>query len=165
MPLQAGKHLEEAVGCLRPFTTTLARTARYVLALKLNAFGLLKDCGPESRFYDASIFFNEGGVGVPGKRLADGGSPYSRGLWVDEYVERLLDAVSHFNRGEFDLVEATVARIRQLQQFQEPNNRDKVILLKARAARALDQRETAMRAYVQLFHHPLFGREAESYCE
>jgi hypothetical protein len=161
----AGQRLEDALGPLAPFSTSMAHTARCVLGIKLNAFRLLKDCGPNSRFYASNIFFN-------GERVAPRRRPHleqkaasDHGLWVDDFLEQLLNAIFHFADGQFDHVERMLLELRNSPYFKEPNNRIKVALLQARTAHALNKPEIAKRAYTHLLHHPLFGKEAERYCE
>ena len=160
----AAKHLEEALGKLRPFASPLAHTARCALALKLNAFGLLKECGPASRFYESNQFFNTDLI-APVREQLRTTNPAGEGLWVDDFLEQLLGAISDFMARKFDLVEMALLRMRKSPYFDEPNNWGKVTLLQARTANALDRRDAAKKAYTQLAHHPLFGREAERYCE
>ena len=161
----AGKHLEEALGQLRPFSTALAHTARCSLALKLNAFRLLKHCGPGSRFYESNVFFNTQEAAIRSDRGLGRGAPSDRGLWIDDFLEMLLNAVSLFTAEDFDGAEKMISEMRNSPYFKEPNNRDKVILLDARTARARQRPEAANKAYQRLVHHPLFGREAERYRE
>jgi hypothetical protein len=159
----AGKHLEEAIGKLRPFSTTMAHTARCVLALKLNAFRLLKDCGPESRFYGANKFFNGSATKSVVKRPHT--SVVGRGLWIDTFLEGLLTAISDFNAKEFTQVEDKVAELMKSPYSKEPNNHEKVTLLQARTAAIQGNIEVARRAYLRLVHSSLFGEEAQKHCE
>jgi hypothetical protein len=159
----AGKHLEEALGHLRPFSTMMAHTARCVLALKLNAFGLLKECGPESQFYESNRFFNN--RKAEGHRREGHVKQAERGIWVDSFSEGLLAAIQHFNNGEFHCAERLVVELRTHPYFREPNNHDKLMLLQARTAAALNKPSAAKAAYLRLTHNNLFGAEAKSYCE
>jgi len=162
---QAAKHLEEALGRLRPFATVFARTARHVLAIKLNAFRILKDCGPKSRFHESNRFFNGKMDGKESRHVRDELLSSDRGLWVDHFLEQLLAAIANFRKRDFETVEHAIADLRRSSYFEETNNRDKVTLLQARTANALKKPDVARRAYIQLIHHPQFGAEAARYCE
>jgi hypothetical protein len=154
----AGQRLEEALGPLAPFSTSMAHTARCVLGIKLNAFRLLKDCGPNSRFYASNIFFNGERVSPRRRPHPEQKAAADRGLWVDDFLEQLLNAILHFADGQFDHVERMLLELRKSPYFKEPNNRIKVALLQARTAHALNKPEIAKRAYTHLRHHPLYGK-------
>lgn len=162
---QAGRHLEEALGRLRPFASTMAHTARCVLAIKLNAFRLLKDCRKDSRFFEGNLFFNGDREPAQTRGVRKAILPACRGLWIDGFLEQLLDAISCFFADRLDQVEKGIADMRRSPYCEEQNNWDKVTLLQARTAHALHQGEAAKKAYTRLLHHPLFGREAKRYCE
>src|SRR5215469_15622496 len=92
--LRAGAHFERAFGLLRPFATSMAHTARCLLAIKLNWFHLLAVCGPQSKFYGANIFFNSGFKEA--LRFGPKENPNFRdssGVWMDSFTEMALEAV------------------------------------------------------------------------
>jgi hypothetical protein len=82
----------------------MAHTARCVLGMKLNAFRLLKDCGPKSRFYASNIFFNREHVAPRRRPHLEQKVASDHGLWVDDFLEQLLNAILHFAEGQFDHV-------------------------------------------------------------
>jgi hypothetical protein len=153
----AGPRYERALGQLRIFASDLTRSARSVLAFKMNAFPLLLQGGPKSIFWGAAHFF-QSPIAVPqalARRIDT-----QHGVWMDEFHEGILRAVTfyydrHFDQADVELrsLPATLA--------QEPNNQVQGSVLTARIARQLGQSERAARVYSELVHHPVFGREAQ----
>jgi len=160
----AGDRFEQAFGYLRPFRTDLSHTARCILALKMNWFSLLGACSRTSHFWPAYLFFWP--MAPTKTRDAEARGPFPtrhniEGLWVDSFVEQLLEAVLLFHK------EAYAETARLLEQLWEnpfasdPNNEVKLWLLEARTLAFQNMRSKARKAYAALCHHPLYGAEAQ----
>jgi len=161
----AGGHFERCYGCLRPFATTLAHTARCVLGIKMNWFHLFDGCGPRSIFYHARLFFMEAGsaltestAGHSSLRLGD-----PLGLYVDPFTERLLMAIECFYHHDYSRASALARQLEDSQSGLNRNDEDKLWLLRARVHLAQGAHGEAVNAFRHLEHHPLFGQEAERF--
>jgi hypothetical protein len=161
---EAGRHFEDAYGRLRPFSTNLAHTARCLLALKMNWFQILQVCGPTSQFFGANAFFNEPSTNT--KKVSEAPAPRfdsAFGLWVDPFTETLLAAIGAFLSGRWSTVHEHLQEMKDSVLARDRNNSDKVTLLEARLYLATENPRACRRAYTLLQHHPIFGREADTY--
>lgn len=159
--------LERAFGYLQRFRTDLAHSARSILALKMNLFTILKECGPHSKFYLANSFFNGGPLqqetmSVASLAITD--MERTR-LWIDSFQETFLEALSSYYSNDFSGVFSKLAALKRDRLIGDRNNDDKVILLEARTLIAQGNKVAGARAYTHLRYHPLFGKEAERIIE
>jgi len=161
---RAGGHFERSYGCLRPFATSLAHTARCVLGVKMNWFHLLERCGPSS-FYRAKHFFMEGCRDL--RETSDKQSSlrleHPQGLYVDPFTETLLMAIESFYQHDYSGSRVLLQRLSDSHFSLNRNNEDKLWLLTARVHISEGARSEAVDAYRHLEHHPLFGEEAERF--
>jgi hypothetical protein len=154
----ARRAFERAFGLLRPFSSTMARDARSVLAFKMNAFGLLRQAGPRSVFWQAANFFDFPMTPTVVGRLR---TSSEHGVWLDEFQEGILRAVAHFYVGEYDRVDAELREL-PTALMSEGNNDLKMTVMEARVAQRLGQEDRSQRAYRRLEHDPIFDAEARS---
>jgi hypothetical protein len=153
----AQRQYEAAFGMLRIFSSDLARSALAVLAFRMDAFTLLKQNGPQSLFWQPAVFFGDQDQHIrPDSARRRPGA----GIWVDEFQEGLLRGVAAYYRGDLIAADAE-ARGLPRSLTQDPANRRKMLLLQARVAAALHDKERARRAYDELRDDPTFGREAQ----
>jgi len=160
----AGKLFEDAFGRLRPFNSTLAHTARCVLALKLNAFSVLHECGPASQFYNTRLFFNGGPDDRQRPPRFSRSQGNSCGIWVDTFSEGVLEAVDAYYARNWRGMSDCLKRLSEHPFVGERNNGDKLLLLQARLCRSNGDIRGACALYRELHDHPLFAQEAQSYC-
>lgn len=158
----AGEHFERCYGCLRPFATALAHTAKRLLGVKMNWFHLLDGCGPRSIFYHAKRFFTE-----PDSRRAESTTKGLSlrldgplGLYVDPFTETLMMAIECFYQRDYVQAQSLASQLESNPAALNRNNEDKLWLLKARIHLARGDHRQATGAYRHLEHHPLFGKEA-----
>jgi hypothetical protein len=161
---ESGAHLETAMHLLRPYGTPLARTARRVLAIRMNCFAPLAHCHPTSVFYRARTFFVDGLLelprdGVPSRPCTDDC------VYVDGFTERLLVALKAYYARDFTNVFEPLNNLADHPLAEDRNNEDKLLLLKARSARLRDDQQQARDAYERLRYHPMFGQEATHFLE
>ena len=159
---QAGSgKCEKAMTLLSKFNTSFARTARYVLAIRNNAFQALRDCPEDSPFFLCRAFFLDGILELP-KRIRRQ-SESDTGIYVDGFTERVLQVVRAFYARDFKNVEDATAVLGRPGMAGDPNNEHKLHLLLARTYRVKGDREMARRHYDQLSDHPLFRGEAKEF--
>jgi len=176
---ESGTHLETAMQFLRPYGTLLARTARRVLAIRMNCFTPLSQCQPSSVFYPARTFFVNGNLTLPDK-LCDGpaapddvrfrkGPPDAlatrdQRVYIDGFTELVLVAIRAFYARDYVTLTGTLETLERHPLATDTNNEDKLLLLKARCARVRRDRTTARKTYERLLYHPIFGQEAQEFC-
>jgi hypothetical protein len=158
---QAKIHLEEAFGLLLPFNTPLAMRAKWILALKMNAFGALIGCPKGSVFSAVDTFFN---------RSLDRWEPSSPktvqgsyDLYIDNYSSGFLDALAAYYGNDEIQIDRRLGALSAHQLIGDRNNEDKFQLLSARVAVRRGQIAEARRNYEMLRMHPQFGKEAEEF--
>jgi len=160
----AGGHFEQAFGFLRPFRTDLAHTARCILALKMNWFSLLGACAHTSQFWPAYVFFDPMAPttshGVTAKTPSPTGQNIE-GLWVDSFLEQLLEAVLRFHEGAYAETARLLERLWEHPFARDPNAEVKLWLLEARTLKSQNRLPEAQKAYAALHYHPLYGAEAQ----
>lgn len=154
----AKERWEQAFGLLRIFTSDLARSARALMAFRMNAFPAIIALGQASTFWHAAHYFlNPRGViaSAPVTR------PSHHGLWMDEYQEGLLRVVEAATLRDWNAASAALQELRDGPQV-HPSNTLKRQLLSARVATALGDKERARAAYDDLRWDPVFGEEARA---
>lgn len=176
---ESGTHLEMAMQFLRPFATQLARTARRVLAIRMNCFVPLVHCAPSSVFYAARVFFVNGQIALPPNlrdaatppdgvgstdRPSDAPATWDERVYLDGFTELILVAIKAFYARDFVIFDGTLETLERHPLATDANNEDKLLLLKARGARVRRNRRIARRSYERLRYHPIFGSEAQEFC-
>jgi len=157
----AGQHFERSFSYLRPFRTDLSHTALCILALKLNWFSILqRRCGPRSKFYNSRLFFNSEKLPKDAPIL-DSAPPQNEGLWVDPFLENLIEAVRLFYKKDLEKVAELIDELKCDPISFDRNNEDKLNLIEARTLWSQGDRTSAVRVYHRLLNHPQFGTEAE----
>jgi hypothetical protein len=154
----ARRAFERAFGLLRPFSSAMARDARSVLAFKMNAFGLLRQAGPSSVFWQAANFFD---YPMTSRVAGHHWTSSDHGVWLDEFQEGILRAVAHFYVGEYDRADAELRQL-PVALMREGNNDLKMTVRAARVAQRLGHEARSLRAYRRLEHEPTFDAEARS---
>ncbi len=109
--------VEDAFGLLSPFTNTFTDTknfatwARYVLALRMNAFRVLKNCQFPSRFAVANYFFNdsESRFKCNDHFLINRNPVVEYGVYIDDCSETFLDLINEkITEDDFNLIHLIV---------------------------------------------------------
>jgi hypothetical protein len=161
--LESGKHLETAMQLLRPYCTSMALTARRILAIRMNCFAALKKCEDGSVFYPSRLFFVDNERTLPalvavGIKTGDGS------VYVDGFTKLLLIAIEVFYaRDKLNLFEL-IEHLAKHPLADDKNNEDKILLLKARAHHVYRDDKKARPFYDRLLYHPAFGQEAQKFC-
>jgi hypothetical protein len=130
----------------------------------MNWFHLLEDCGPDSLFYRANVFFNRyrpklGGIRTEARLRFDAPA----GLWIDSFTEQLLYCIDDFLSYEWKSAASIVRELQRSPLLTDRNNADKLTLIEARLCEAVRDLEGSRRAYFLLQDHPVFGKEAEAH--
>lgn len=163
--LQSGQsasgHFEKALTMLRGFNTPLARTAQYVLAIRMNSFTTLNDCVRPSSFYPAREFFLNGILDLDVTRTLRSESDH--GIYIDGFTERVLQLIRLFYLREIEDVDEVAALIRKQCTFADSNDEHKIQILQARCHRVKGDTRSAASHYAHLTNHPFFGEEAREY--
>src|SRR5262249_22899953 len=158
----AGRCFERAFGFLRPFHTNCAHTVRCLLALKMNWFSMLRHCGPESRFYLANTFFNNGGLKISiFTKSATELQNLVEGIWIDRLQEQTLELLQAYYRQDFERALDTVTGLLRTSEKLNKNSEEKLKLIEGRSFLAIGDMPAARRAYDYFVHHPIFSREAQ----
>jgi hypothetical protein len=159
---EAKSHLEDAFGLLFPFKTPMALRAKWILALKMNAFGILAECPDGSMFKVAYAFFTKD----MNPQTTPNGTPAKKGeyeLYIDGFSSQYLAALSAFYEEDDILLHRCLGVLSAHPLFADRNNRDKYHLLAARVAGRRCRIDEARGHYEMLMFHPLFGKEAEEF--
>ncbi|MFZ1932248.1 MAG: hypothetical protein WCB27_22055 [Thermoguttaceae bacterium] len=159
---ESGAHLETAMHLLRPYITPLARTARRVLAIRMNCFAPLAHCHPTSVFYRAKTFFVDGLLELPVDAVPSQPSTDDC-VYVDGFTDRLLVALKAYYAHDFTNVFEPLNSLADHPLAEDRNNEDKLLLLKARSARLRCDQKQACDAYERLRYHPMFDQEATEF--
>jgi len=175
---ESGTHLETAMQLLHQYATPLAQTARRVLAIRMNCFTPLKHCEQTSVFYPARTFFVTCDLTLP-ETLRDAPTPDDVGfhngpydalatsderVYIDGFTELVLVAIKAFYARDFFTLAGTLETLERHPLATDTNNEDKLLLLKARGTRVRRDRRTARKIYERLLYHPIFGQEAQEFC-
>ena len=162
------QHLEEAMQLLRPYATLLAKTARRVLAIRMNCFSSQlnewKECQRPSVFYPARAFFVDGHIELPNE-LDDELPQKGDSVYIDGFTERILIALKAFYARDFINLVEPLEHLANHPLAEDANNEEKLLLLRARTARVQGQQAEAEKLYHPLLYSPLFGREANEFCK
>lgn len=161
---ESSPHLEAAMHLLRPYGTPLARTARRVLAIRMNCFTPLSRCHPSSVFYRAKTFFVDGLLKLP-HGSEPGRSTADECVYVDGFTEQLLVTLKSFYARDLTNVFEPLKSLAGHPLAEDRNNEDKLFLLTARAARLSGDQKQACQAYERLRYHPMFDKEAKDFLE
>jgi hypothetical protein len=158
--------LEEAYTFLTPFGTRLASNALGILALRLNAFGYLRECKNWQVLGLAYTFFINGALQpLPHRHaiLATRQLNASSGVYIEPFLQTYIEALSAFYVGDDALLARRLSTLADLPLCQEPNNGVKYCLLQARACARAGMRREACHYYMSLVSDPTFGTEAKEY--
>ncbi|MBI1930701.1 hypothetical protein HYR99_41455 [Candidatus Poribacteria bacterium] len=162
---EAKDHFENAFSLLSPFANTknFAIWARCVLALRMNAFGVLKNCQFPSRFAVANYFFNdsESRFNCNDRFLINRNPVVEYGVYIDDCSETFLDALSAYYNEDYFMLDALCQRLELLISENDRNNWDKLHLLYARTAVKKGNFTDARIFYQMLYSHPTFKKEAK----
>jgi len=176
---ESGMHLETAMHLLRPYATRPARTARRILAIRMNCFTPLQHCHRSSVFYPARVFFVDGDLILPlktgdsatppeGVRFANSPSDAiatrDERVYLDGFTELVLAAIKAFYARDFFILDGTLEMLERHPLATDTNNEGKLLLLKARGAHVRGDQRTARKNYERLLYHPIFGSEAQEFC-
>jgi len=161
---QDGKdRLESALGHLVPFRTPYAVTIQRVLALRMNLFGLLRTCTSPSRFAAANDFFNDQEMRLYRKQINDssvGFQEYGYAVYIDPFSEMFIDAINAYYNEDYGLLKDLCGRLDSLCYGTDRNNRDKLLLLRARTSLKRSDIAAAQSFYELLTDNPDFKKEA-----
>ncbi len=161
---ESGEHLETAMQLLQPYTTVLARTAKRVLAIRMNCFSPLERCGRGSVFYPARSFFVDRVMEYP-ESFTDDSARGEDVVYVDGFTELLLVAIKAFYSRDIRTLTGILLALQEHPLAEDANNEHKLLLVKGRTARIQGDRTETQRTYQRLLYHPLFGREAEEFAK
>jgi hypothetical protein len=152
----AKPRLEEAFGLLRCFTSCLAQTATTILAFKMGAYWLLRK-RKRSIFHPVGCFFASPlEAARPTRRTA---VPPTLGVWLDEFHEAVLGIVNHYYNGKLGSADDDLRSLpRSLAEA--PGNYLKTLVLTARIADALADRQRSRQAWQELTKYPKYAEEA-----
>lgn len=155
-------HIENAMGLLAPFTNPrhFATWASYVLALRVNAFGILKECATPSKFWLANHFFND----VESRfklqsQVKLGESDPKYGIYIDDFSRLFLDALfAYYENNDLEL-EELCNKMEEVITDDDQNHRDKLDLLYARSCYKRGDLSKSKSFYEKISYHPLFEAE------
>jgi hypothetical protein len=156
-------HLESAFSNISIFTTRMATTAKRVLALKMNSFGLLTQCVVPSRFAVANWFFNDISIQYSSGKVAGKQEQGEYGVYIDSFTERFLEALEAFRQEDFSLLDSIISDLDHTVSKEDRNDFDKLTLLKARFYIKLGMYDKAKREYENLIDNPDFEKEARGF--
>jgi len=143
---ESGEHLETAMQLLHPYSTELARTARRVLAIRMNCFSPLERCKHGSVFYPARAFFVDAALELP-ESVGSDSATGDDCVYVDGFTDLLLVALKAFYARDARTLEGTLTAMAKHPLAEDANNEDKLLLLRGRAARIRGDRTEAQRIY------------------
>lgn len=157
---EGGQHLETAMQLLQPYSTPLGRTAKRVLAIRMNCFTPLERCQQGSVFWPARAFFIENALELP-ESLDGSSATGENSVYIDKFTELLLMGIKTFYCRDPHSLSATIKALSAHPLAADRNNEDKLLLMRGRAARIQGDQVATQRAYERLLYHPMFGLEAE----
>jgi len=157
----ASAAMERAWGRLGIFNTDLAKSARSVLAFRMDALEFLAAPSTRSRLAFAAIYLmHRSGIPTEGRVELSA----RLGVWVDPFQETLLRAIESMTKGDCRRAR-TILEGREPRLDDAPSYRQKLPVIEARISACLGERATAVSRYRELLDHPLFGEEAKRYLE
>jgi hypothetical protein len=86
-------------------------------------------------------------------------------VYIDEFSERFVQALELYYRNDISGLQTIIEFLNSLSLSREPNNWEKLELLKARIAIRANDLQNALRYYGNLINHPYFGHEAQEYID
>ena len=154
--------LECALGSLLPFRTPYAVTVQRVLALRMNLFSLLRTCRFPSRFAAANDFFNDQKIDRKQESdMARGCHDYGYAVYIDPFTEMFIDALHAYYNEDYGLLDNLCGKLDSLCHGPDRNNRDKLLLIRARTALKRNGIIAANSHYQMLIDNPDFKEEAK----
>jgi hypothetical protein len=145
-PRSGTEHLESATELLRPFDTVLARTARRILAIRMNCFRPLASCHASSIFWQARQFFLENRLQLL-EDTTKRGIRSDCSLYTDFFTDQILSLIKTYYARDMVNVHESLARLHGHPLAKDQNNLDKLLLIEARAHEVCGDLDRARRVY------------------
>jgi hypothetical protein len=152
----ASRSYTRAFGQLRVFGTRLARAATALLAFRMDAHELVMRQGAQSTLWEPAHWYSSPPREViPTPQAGVAG----RGIWIDDYLEGLINIATSALRNDPDGAHAVWARLPH-SLSEGPGYGGKHDIAGARIARLVGNLELSRQMYRRLAEHPLYAREA-----
>lgn len=158
---KAKEHLENAFRRLLPFRTKLSRTVVRLLGLKMNCFGVFKDCSLNSPFAPADAMFNN--AQIPNGNKFKIAKTSETGVFIDSFSHLLLDTLESFYNCDENQSLVLLNTLKRNPFSSEKNNVDKLNFVSAKYFSYIGETQKAIEEFSILEYHPLFGNEAKRF--